>query len=405
MQIITKKLSEIHPYANNPRKNDQAVDAVASSIREFGFKVPVVIDKNGEIIAGHTRYKAAKKLKLKEIPCIIADDLTEEQIKAFRLADNKVGELAEWDLDMLDIELDEITEIDMEQFGFYMPDMESEAEAIEDDFDATPPEEPVARFGQIYKLGRHRLMCGDSTDPECVKRLMDGEKADLVFTDPPYNVNYASKNEFLNKIDKGNRIQDDIENDNYDSDEEVCEKLWKPAFRNMRDNAKDYCSIYVTMPQGGAHMMMMEAASEGWKVKHELIWVKNNHVLGRTDYFYKHEPIMFGWAETHKFYGKGQFNKSVWEIDKPAKSDLHPTMKPIRLIENAILNSSAENDCVMDLFGGSGSTLIACEQLGRKCYMMEYEPHYIDVIIKRWEEFTGRKAELINDNRRSTENH
>ena len=405
MQIISKNITDIHPYANNPRKNDQAVDAVASSIREFGFKVPVVIDKNGEIIAGHTRYKAAKKLKLKEIPCIIADDLTEEQIKAFRLADNKVGELAEWDLDMLDIELDEITEIDMEEFGFYMPDMESEAEAIEDDFDATPPEEPVARFGQIYKLGRHRLMCGDSTDPECVKKLMDGEKADMVFTDPPYNVNYSSKNKFLNEIDKGNRIQDDIENDNYDSDEEVGKKLWKPAFQNMRDNAKDYCSIYVTMPQGGAHMMMMMMASASWKIKHELIWVKNNHVLGRTDYFYKHEPIMFGWAETHKFYGKGEFNKSVWEIDKPAKSDLHPTMKPIRLIENAILNSSAENDCIMDLFGGSGSTLIACEQLDRTCYMMEYEPHYIDVIIKRWEEFTGRKAELINDNRRSTENH
>lgn len=396
MQIITKKLEELRPYKNNPRKNDHAVDAVANSIKEFGFKVPLVIDNNGEIIAGHTRYKAAKKLKMKEIPCIVADDLTEEQIRAFRIADNKVGELADWDFETLNIELDEITDIDMEQFGFDLDIPGEEREVVEDDFDATPPEEPVARFGQIYKLGRHRLMCGDSTDPECVKKLMDGEKADLVFTDPPYNVNYASKNKFLNKIDNGNRIQDDIENDNYDSDEEVCEKLWKPAFRNMRDNAKDYCSIYVTMPQGGAHMMMMmEAASEGWKVKHELIWVKNNHVLGRTDYFYKHEPIMFGWAETHKFYGKGQFNKSVWEIDKPAKSDLHPTMKPIRLIENAILNSSAENDCVMDLFGGSGSTLIACEQLNRTCYMMEYEPHYIDVIIKRWEDFTGEKAELI----------
>lgn len=396
MQIITKKLSDLRPYARNPRKNDQAVDAVANSIREFGFKVPIVIDKNGEIIAGHTRYKAAKKMKLEEIPCIIADDLTEEQIKAFRLADNKVGELADWDFDLLSDELDGILDIDMSEFGFGLDIPGEDKEIIEDDFDATPPEEPVARFGQIYKLGRHRLMCGDSTDPECVKKLMDGEKADLVFTDPPYNVNYASKNKFLNKIDNGNRIQDDIENDNYDSDEEVCEKLWKPAFRNMRDNAKDYCSIYVTMPQGGAHMMMMmEAASEGWKVKHELIWVKNNHVLGRTDYFYKHEPIMFGWAETHKFYGKGQFNKSVWEIDKPAKSDLHPTMKPIRLIENAILNSSAENDCVMDLFGGSGSTLIACEQLNRTCYMMEYDPKYVDVIIKRWEDFTGEKAELI----------
>lgn len=396
MEITYKKLSELHPYENNPRKNDSAVDAVAASIKEFGFKVPVVIDKDETIVAGHTRLKAAKKLKMKEIPCIVADDLTEEQIRAFRIADNKVGELADWDFEALNIELDEITDIDMEQFGFDLDIPGEEREVVEDDFDATPPEEPVARFGQIYKLGRHRLMCGDSTDPECVKKLMDGEKADLVFTDPPYNVNYASKNKFLNKIDNGNRIQDDIENDNYDSDEEVCEKLWKPAFRNMRDNAKDYCSIYVTMPQGGAHMMMMmEAASEGWKVKHELIWVKNNHVLGRTDYFYKHEPIMFGWAETHKFYGKGEFNKSVWEIDKPVKSELHPTMKPIRLIENAILNSSAENDCIMDLFGGSGSTLIACEQLNRTCYMMEYEPHYIDVIIKRWEDFTGEKAELI----------
>ena len=397
MQIEYKKLSELNPYKNNPRKNDQAVDAVANSIREFGFKVPVVIDKNGEIIAGHTRYKAAKKLKLKEIPCIIADDLTEEQIKAFRLADNKVGELAEWDFDLLSDELDGILDIDMSEFGFDLDIPGEEREVVEDDFDATPPEEPVARFGQIYKLGRHRLMCVDSTDPECVKKLMDGEKADMVFTDPPYNVNYSSKNKFLNEIDKGNRIQDDIENDNYDSDEEVGKKLWKPAFQNMRDNAKDYCSIYVTMPQGGAHMMMMMMmmASASWKVKHELIWVKNNHVLGRTDYFYKHEPIMFGWAETHKFYGKGEFNKSVWEIDKPAKSDLHPTMKPIRLIENAILNSSAENDCIMDLFGGSGSTLIACEQLDRTCYMMEYEPHYIDVIIKRWEDFTGEKAELI----------
>lgn len=174
MQIISKNITDIHPYANNPRKNDQAVDAVASSIREFGFKVPVVIDKNGEIIAGHTRYKAAKKLKLKEIPCIIADDLTEEQIKAFRLADNKVGELAEWDLDMLDIELDEITEIDMEQFGFYMSDMESEAEAIEDDFDEEPPEEPESKLGDIYKLGEHVLMCGDSTDTKSVENLMGG---------------------------------------------------------------------------------------------------------------------------------------------------------------------------------------------------------------------------------------
>ena len=174
MQIISKKLSELHPYANNPRKNDQAVDAVANSIKEFGFKVPVVIDKNGEIIAGHTRYKAAKKLKLKEIPCIIADDLSEEQIKAFRLADNKVGELAEWDMDMLDIELEDISEIDMEQFGFDMPDMEDETEVVEDDFDEEPPGEPTAKLGDVYRLGNHMLMCGDSTDINSVEILMGG---------------------------------------------------------------------------------------------------------------------------------------------------------------------------------------------------------------------------------------
>jgi DNA modification methylase len=238
-------------------------------------------------------------------------------------------------------------------------------------------------------------MCGDSTSAEDVAKLMDGEKADMVFTDPPYNVNYSDKNKFLNAIDHGTIVQEDIQNDNMVDDETARKKLWEPAFCNMAENADEYCSLYVTMPQGGAHMMMMMAAAACWKVKHELIWVKNHHVLGRTDYYYKHEPILFGWKEKHKFYGKGEFDKSVWEIPKPQKSDLHPTMKPIRLIANAILNSSKENDLVLDLFGGSGSTLIACEQLNRKCYMMELEPKYIDVIIARWEKFTGRKAEKI----------
>lgn len=281
MNIIEKNLTDIKPYEKNPRKNDNAVEYVANSIKEFGFKVPIVIDNNGVIVAGHTRYKASKKLGLEKVPCIIADDLTPEQIKAYRLADNKVAEKAEWD------------------FGY--------------------------------------------------------------------------------------------------TDEECGEKLWKPAFQNMRDVAKDHCSIYVTMPQGGAHMMMMMMCAASWQVKHELIWVKNNHVLGRTDYFYKHEPILYGWAKTHKFYGKGEFNKSVWEIPKPQKSDLHPTMKPIRLISNCLQNNTIKNDLVIDLFGGSGSTLIACEQLNRICYMMELDPHYVDVIIARWEQFTGQKAVRLNN--------
>ena len=398
MQIYDKRLNEIKPYENNPRHNDNAVDAVVNSIREFGFKVPLVVDSEGVIVAGHTRYKAAKKLGLKTVPCIVADDLTDEQVKAFRLADNKVGELATWALDTLKVELDNIGEIDMSEFGFSLDGIGEEPQEVqEDDFDEEPPEEPTSKLGDIYQLGEHRLMCGDSTNAEHVAKLMDGAKADMVFTDPPYNVNYADKNIFLNNADKGNRIQDDIENDHAGSDETAKNDLWLPAFKNMIDNSADDCSIYVTMPQGGTHMMMMmmSAQEAGWQVKHELIWVKNNHVLGRVDYLYKHEPILFGWKDKHKFYGNGEHTKSVWEIPKPQKSDLHPTMKPIALIANALLNSSQEEDNILDVFGGSGSTLIACEQLNRKCYMMEMSPKYVDVIIKRWEEYTGKKAVKI----------
>lgn len=397
MQIYDKRLNEIKPYENNPRHNDNAVDAVANSIREFGFKVPIVVDSEGVIVAGHTRYKAAKKLGLKTVPCIVADDLNEEQINAFRLADNKAGEIATWDLDALKVELDNIGEIDMSEFGFNLDGIGEEPQEVqEDDFDEEPPEEPTSKLGDIYQLGEHRLMCGDSTDAEQVAKLMDGAKADMVFTDPPYNVNYADKNIFLNNADEGNRIQDDIENDHVGSDETAKNDLWLPAFKNMADNSADDCSIYVTMPQGGAHMMMMMSAQEaGWQVKHELIWVKNNHVIGRVDYLYKHEPILFGWKDKHKFYGNGEHTKSVWEIPKPQKSDLHPTMKPIALIANALLNSSQDGDNILDVFGGSGSTLIACEQLNRKCYMMEMSPKYLDVIIKRWEDYTGKKAVKI----------
>jgi len=241
------------------------------------------------------------------------------------------------------------------------------------------------------------LICGDSTDPAVIDRLMDGVKADMVFTDPPYNVDYSDKNKFLNNADKGNRIQEDIENDSFADDEQAKNNLWTPAFSNMLLYSKDECSIYVTMPQGGTHMMMMSIHEAGWKVKHELIWVKNNHVLGRTDYFYKHEPILYGWNKKHKFYGNGEFDKSVWEIPKPQKSDLHPTMKPIALIANALKNSTKEKDNVLDVFGGSGSTLIACEQLKRTCYMCELDEHYCDVIIQRWENLTGGKAVRIND--------
>ena len=401
MEVKEIEVEKLIPYANNPRNNAEAVDYVAASIKEFGFRVPIVIDGENVIVAGHTRLQAAKKLGLETVPCVVADDLTDAQIKAFRLADNKVSEFATWDFEKLELELADLPELDMREFGFDLSEtnLEEEPEIVEDDV----PEEVETRCkpGDIWQLGNHRLICGDSTDPEVVGKLMDGKLADMVFTDPPYNVAIGSKNAVLNKLNhdkKGHRIEQDIEGDKGMSDTEIGEKLWKPAFQNMADNAKDDCSIYVTMPQGGTHMMMMMMmADASWQVKHELMWLKNQPTfsMGRLDYDYMHEPIMYGWKKTHNFYGLGKFNKSVWQIDKPRESKLHPTMKPIELIVNALMNSTKEDNIVLDVFGGSGSTLIACEQTGRRCYMCELDPHYVDVIINRWENFTGQKAELL----------
>lgn len=223
----------------------------------------------------------------------------------------------------------------------------------------------------------------------------------MIFTDPPYNVSIASKNRTLNQIQPSNRILRPIIQDGDDgqTDEDVGRTLWLPAFRNLKAAAKDQCSIYVTMPQGRTHATMMDTIeAAGWQVKHELMWLKNapTFSMNRLDYDYQHEPILYGWNKTHKWVGGGEFDKSVWPIDRLAHCDLHPTMKPIKLIANAIQNSSEQGDIVLDVFGGSGSTMIACEQTGRRCLMMELDPHYCDVIIERWEQFTGQKAELVS---------
>ena len=398
LQVEYVDISTIKPYKGNAKEHPkEQIEQIKKSMQEFGNIDPIGIWHN-EIVEGHGRYLALKELGETQVPVIRLDDLTDEQRRAYTLVHNQLTMNSGFDLDTLKVELDNIGEIDMSEFGFNLDGIGEEPQEVqEDDFDEEPPEEPTSKLGDIYQLGEHKLMCGDSTNAEHVAKLMDGAKADMVFTDPPYNVNYADKNIFLNNADKGNRIQDDIENDHAESDETAKNDLWLPAFKNMVDNSADDCSIYVTMPQGGAHMMMMmmSAQEAGWQVKHELIWVKNNHVLGRVDYLYKHEPILFGWKNKHKFFGAGEHTKSVWEIPKPQKSDLHPTMKPIALIANALLNSSQEGDNILDVFGGSGSTLVACEQLNRKCYMMEMSPKYVDVIIKRWEEYTGKKAVKI----------
>ena len=393
MDILNLGLEEIKPYEKNPRNNDNAVDAVAASIREFGFKVPIIIDKDNIIVAGHTRYKAAKKLGLKTVPCIKADDLTDEQVKAFRLADNKVAEQAEWDFDLLNEELETIT-MDMEQFGFDLPEDDEEetpTDIIEDDVPDVP-EEPKSKYGQVYQLGNHRLMCGDSTKKEDVDKLLNGVKADLLFTDPPYNVSMESKSKDVLKSDNYSHIEND------DLSEDEFKMFLQSVFTNANDSLKDDSSYYVFSCQGGdSELMMMMMRECGIRCRHQIIWVKDAPVfsMGRLDYDYKHEPILYGWKKKHNFYRNGQQDKSVWEFKRTANK-LHPTMKPVELIVNALMNSTKNGNIVLDLFGGSGSTLMACEQTERINYSMEFDPHYVDVIIQRWENFTGKKAVLLN---------
>lgn len=391
MNIIEKKLTEITPYENNPRKNDEAVKYVAESIKQFGFKVPIVIDKNNVIVAGHTRYKAAKKLKLEQVPCIVADDLTDEQIKAFRLADNKVAEQAEWDFDLLADELDELFDFDMTVFGFEDDIEEEEPEITEDDYEVEVPEEPKAKRGDIYLLGNHRLMCGDSTSIDDVERLMDGDKADMAFTDPPWNVNYGAVKDGNAQGYKPRTILND-----FMGTEEFKDFMFD-IFASLNFAQKDGAMTYVVMSAQEWGNMMLTLAQNNYHWSSTIIWNKDSLVLSRKDYHTKYEPIWYGWKEGTRLCPLEDRKQSdVWDIPRPKKSEEHPTMKPVELVARAITNSSKRGDIVIDLFGGSGTTLIASEQTDRCCRMMELDPKYVDVIVNRWEQLTGRKAILEN---------
>ena len=391
MQIIDKKIGEIKPYEKNPRKNDNAVDAVASSISQFGFKNPIVIDGNNVIICGHTRYKAAQKLGLDVVPCVVADDLTDEQIKAYRLADNKVAELAEWDIDLLGEELDGIFDIDMSDFGFDLSEEEEETEIIEDE---VPQEvEPVAQMGDIWQLGRHRLMCGDSTSITDVEKLIDGNTLDMIYTDPPYgmnldtdfsgmknNIDFAKEKNFTGgkKYDQG--IVDDFNPEMINTIITLDVKetfLWgADYFAELLPNKNDGSWVVWDKRANGNDNIEEDYSSDKmYGSCFELCWSRNKH---------KRDIARVKWAGV---FGTEQ------EFDHKRH---HPTQKPVKLSEWFLKRYSKEDDNVLDLFGGSGSTLIACEQLDRKCFMMELDPHYVDVIIARWEQFTGQKAVLVN---------
>jgi site-specific DNA-methyltransferase (adenine-specific) len=385
MDIINIALKDLKPYENNPRKNDDAVKYVAESIKEFGFKVPIVIDKNNVIVAGHTRYKAAKKLKMSEVPCIIADDLTDEQIKAFRLADNKVAEKAEWDFDLLNAELDDIIDLDMELFGFEDALQDDAEEAVEDEFEVELPAEPKSKLGDIYQLGNNRLMCGDSTVLEDVEKLMGGEQADMLLTEPPYNVNYEGKTKDKLKIKN-----DQMGNDNF-------RQFLTDAFSNADMVMKPGAVFYIWHADSEGYNFRGACFDAGWTVRQCLIWNKNSMVMGRQDYQWKHEPCLYGWKEgAGHLWASDRKQTTVINFDKPTRNDMHPTMKPIPLFDYQIKNNTKGGDVVLDLFGGSGTTIMACEQNGRRGYSMEYDPRYVDVIVDRWEKFTGAKAVLLN---------
>jgi site-specific DNA-methyltransferase (adenine-specific) len=391
-QIVYKKVSDLKLNPKNPRKNDDAVDVVAKSIEKYGFKNPLIIDKDNVVWCGNTRLKASKQLGLKEVPCIVSSDLTEEQIRELALIDNKSSEIAEWDFDLLK---EELLDLNLEDFNldWNIETICEEKEVVEDDFDAEIPQEPKAKLGDIYQLGNHRLMCGDSTKEEDVTKLMNGNKADMVFTDPPYGMNLDTDfSGMKNKLDfakekgftGGKKYEQGIVDD---FNPKMIELIMQLDVKETFLWGADYFAELLPHKNDGSWIVWDKRANGNDNVEEdyssdkmygscfELCWSKNKH---------KRDIARVKWAGV---FGTEQ------EFDHKRH---HPTQKPIKLCEWFLNKYSKENDIILDLFGGSGSTLIACEQFNRNCYMMELDPKYVDVIIARWEQFTGKKAEKLN---------
>ena len=384
-------IQKLIEYARNPRKNDHAVDAVSAAIREFGFRVPIVAKSDGTVIDGHLRLKAAKKLGLETVPVLLGDDMTETQIKAFRLSVNKLAELAGWDDELLKLELTDLQDADFDLglMGFSDEELDrlinGDAGGGLTDDDAVPetPKEPVSRPGDLWILGNHRLLCGDSTMLSDVEKLMGNELADMAFTDPPYNVDYG--NNAKDKMrGKDRRILNDALGDGF-------YQFLYDACVNLLMVTKGGC--YVAMSSSELHTLQKAWLDAGGKWSTFIIWSKNTFTLGRADYQRQYEPILYGWKQGADHFWCGDRDQSdIWNYNKPRVNDLHPTMKPVELVERAIKNSSKSRDIVLDLFGGSGTTLIACEKNNRQARLIELDPKFVDVIVKRWEEYTGQQA-------------
>lgn len=393
-QWPTKKLI---PYARNSRVHDDSqISQIAGSIAEFGFVNPILLGEDNVIIAGHGRLMAAQQLGLETVPVIVLKHLSELQRRALVIADNRLAEKSSWNEDLLRLELSDLDDIgfDLDIVGFSDVELEEllaggEDENHEESENIPQIEETViARAGELWILGSHRLYCGDSTDYDAVARLMDGCLADMAFLDPPYNVDYGNK-EKNSSLSKDRRILNDNLGEDFYS-------FLKAALTNLLQVTKGAC--YIAMSSSELDTLQRAFRDAGGKWSTFIIWAKNNFTLGRSDYQRQYEPILYGWPEGNEHFWCGARDQGdVWFINKPVKNDLHPTMKPVELVERAIRNSSKSRDVVLDLFGGSGSTLIACEKTGRSARLIELDPKYVDVIIRRWQEYTGQKAIRAGD--------
>jgi site-specific DNA-methyltransferase (adenine-specific) len=392
MQISQRQVTDLIPYAKNSRTHSDAqVAQIAASIKEFGWTNPILVDGSNGIIAGHGRLMAARKLGMTEVPVIELNGMTDTQKKAYIIADNQLALTSGWEIGLLSIELEELkTEgFNLDILGFDQKELDAilTPEIVEGltDEDAVPdaPVEPKTKLGDIYQLGNHRLMCGDSTSIDALEKLMDGQLADQLITDPPYNVAYEGSN--------GLKIQ----NDNMEDTQ--FRQFLTDCFISAITHMKPGASFYIWHADVEGYNFRGACKDAGMQVRQCLIWNKDSFVMGRQDYHWKHEPCLYGWKDgSAHLWASDRKQSTIIECKKPKKNGVHPTMKPVELMEYQILNNTKGEDIVLDLFGGSGSTLIASEKVGRKARLMELDPKYCDVIVKRWEDFTGKQAELIS---------
>ena len=393
-QWPTKKLI---PYARNARTHDEnQVGQIAGSIAEFGFVNPILVGEDNIIIAGHGRLLAAERLEMDMVPVIVLSHLSEAQRKALVIADNKLAENAGWDEDLLSLELADLEDLDfdLDLLGFSGDELDNlllntDANSSEEEDSVPEPEDKaISALGDVWILGEHKLLCGDSTHQDSLHILLGEELADMAFTDPPYNVDYGNTAKDKMRGNHRKILNDNLGNDFYD--------FLKAAMENMLNVTKGAC--YVAMSSSELHTLQKAFKDAGGKWSTFIVWAKNHFTLGRSDYQRQYEPILYGWKNGGDHYWCGDRNQSdVWYFDKPVKADLHPTMKPVDLVSRAILNSSKTRDIVLDLFGGSGSTLIACEKTKRRARLIELDPRYVDVIIRRWQEISGSAAKRESD--------